>query len=181
MVELLPDEVEGCDGELLAEEVIEGPLEISFRAMVGVVGVNSIHSVERINSKETSFLVDSGATRNFVDPLTARRLGLKILKVGAFEVMVADGEKITGGECCRDTKLVIQGYESVIDLMVMPWGDPQVILGTVWLKGLGSSLWDFGNRTLSFWVEGKEIILHGIQPRPLEIVEGETMNRLLQL
>lgn len=47
----------------------------------------------KILGKEVSFLVDSGATHNFVDPTTAKRLGFPLRTMNAFEVEVADGEK----------------------------------------------------------------------------------------
>lgn len=47
-------------------------------------------------------------------------------------------------------------------------------------QGIGS-LRDFSNHTLWFWKEGKSITLQGVQVKPLDILEGETMRRLPQL
>lgn len=105
----MPEDAKGDVGEVFTEEeeVIEGPLEISFNAIAGVLGVSSIRLVEKINGKEASFLV-AGATHNFIDPMTTNWLGLKGVKVGTFEVIVADGEKIVGRKCCSEIKPVTQ-------------------------------------------------------------------------
>lgn len=63
-------------------------------------------------------------------------------------------KKISSRERCKSTLISIQGFESSIDLVVVPLGDSQVILGTVWLKGLGPTLWDFSKKLYRF--EGRE-------------------------
>lgn len=40
-----------------------------------------------------------------------------------FEVEVADGEKVADKACYKVIKLVIQGFESYTDLLVVPLGD----------------------------------------------------------
>lgn len=47
-----------------------------------------------------------------------------------FEVEVADGEKVIGRDCCKGVVLHIQGFESTADMLVVPLGDAQIILGT---------------------------------------------------
>lgn len=48
------------------------------------------------------------------------------------------------------TEVLIQGYTIIVDLLILPLGDSQVILDIVWLKRLGPTLWDFNNQTLKF-------------------------------
>lgn len=56
------------------------------------------------------FLIDTKATRNFIDPMMVEKLHLKELSVDSFEVTVARGEKV-GVHCCRGMKINIQGQE----------------------------------------------------------------------
>lgn len=56
-----------------------------------------------------SFLVDYGGTQNFVDPITTKRIGLKLIEIQEFKVVVADGEKIKKKLCCPGVKVAIQG------------------------------------------------------------------------
>lgn len=51
--------------------------------------------------------------------------------------------------------------ESCTDLLVVPLGDAQVILSTVWLKSLDPTLWNFSNKILQLWKNGKVVKLQG--------------------
>lgn len=97
----------------------------------------------KFNEKEVSFLVDSGATRNFVDPITAKRIGLKLIEIQDFQVAAEDGEQIEGKYCAPRVKISIQGSILENDLLEVSIGVLQVILETIWLKSLSPSLWDF--------------------------------------
>lgn len=52
-------------------------------------------------------------------------------------VTIIGGDKIEGGKCCRGVQLNIQVVSTETGLLVVPLGDPQVVLGTVWLQDLG--------------------------------------------
>lgn len=143
--------------------------------------MSSIRLVGTILGKGVEFLIDTGTTYNFMDSNTALCLGLSSSEVNRFEVEVANGEKITRGECCKDIKLSIQGFESSTDLLIVPLEDSQVILGTIWLKNLDLTLWDFNKRTLHFWKEGRNITLQGVQPETVDVLEGKILNKMLQL
>lgn len=98
----------------------------------------------------------------------------------AFEEEVANGEKMEGKACGRDTILNIQVFESSADLLMVPLGDTQVILGTVWLKSLGPTLWDFNRKTLRFQKEGKAITLQGVTNKGVDLVGDKLFPKLLQ-
>lgn len=77
-----------------AQEEPQPPIELSANSVADVVGVSSIHLKGKIIGKEVSFLVDTGATHNFIDPTIARRVRLQPQSMNLFEVEVADGKKI---------------------------------------------------------------------------------------
>lgn len=74
----------------------------------------------------------------------------------------------------------IQGFDSSADLLV-PLGDSQVILGTVWLKSLGLTLGDFSRKTLCFWKEGKHITLQGVASKEVDVIEGRALIKILRV
>lgn len=75
ILEDIDDEYEG-EYEDIADEDQGKVMKISLNAMTGVLRVSSVMLVEKINGKEVSFLIISRATHNFVDPITAKRIGL---------------------------------------------------------------------------------------------------------
>lgn len=105
------DEVRGAEGVK--------PISLTLNVVRGVVRVSSIHLVGRAMGKEVSFLVDIGATHNFVDSITVARLNLSSVEIDAFNVTVARDEKIVGERCCPATVLSIQGVNITVDLLVV--------------------------------------------------------------
>lgn len=51
--------------------------------------MSAIQLLGKINGKEVGFIIDTGATHNFVDPLMIERLQLQGLDVESFEVTIA--------------------------------------------------------------------------------------------
>lgn len=93
---------------------------------------------------------------------------------------MADGEKVVGKFCCKATKIVIQGFEYDTNLLVVPLGDVQVILGTLWLKSLGPTLWDFSHKTLQFWKDGKVVNLQRVFQKEVNVIEEELLMKHLK-
>lgn len=58
-------------------------------------------------------------------------------------------------------------------------GDAQIILGTVWLRSLGLIIWYFSNHILKYWKGGSPITLKGVRAGPVEMIEGESLDRIL--
>lgn len=49
------------------------------------------------------------------------------------------------------------------------------------MKRLGPTLWDFQNQILKFWDKEKEVIYRGVQFDSIDVVDGNTMQRLWQV
>lgn len=130
----------------------------SLNAIKGVVDISSIRLIGKVNRKQVGFLVDTGATHNFVDPRIVAKLQLEVEDIAPFSVSVAGGKKFHGRGYCRKVLLCIQGQRSEADLLIVPLGEPQIVLETVWLKNFGPAIWDFSEHTLKV-LEGREINL----------------------
>lgn len=76
------------DRSLGLEEVIEEeelkPLQLSLNAIEGVVGISFVRLIGNVNGKQVGFLVDMGATHNFIDPRIVSKLQLKVEDVTSF-------------------------------------------------------------------------------------------------
>lgn len=109
-------------------------LSLTVSAMEGTFGVSSISPVGKIQDKEIGFLVDSWAIHNFIDPNTIERLNLKASEMRAFIVTVAGGENFERKKYCPNTHISLLGFKTKADLLIIPLGDSNVIMGTVWLQ-----------------------------------------------
>jgi hypothetical protein len=57
-----------------------------------------------------------------------------------------------------------------------------IILGTHWVRTLGSSLWDIYTLTMAFWSSDHQVLWHGIlasQPHSHSVVGTDLMKMLL--
>lgn len=109
------------------EEIVEEelkPLELSLNAIEGVVGISSIRLIGKVSGKQVGFLVDTGATHNFLDPRIIAKLQLKVEDIAPFSVTVAGREKFQGGEYCHKVLLCIQGQRNEANLLIVPLGEP---------------------------------------------------------
>lgn len=95
-------------------------LSITLNALMGTTGISSIRLIGKINGKEVSFLLDSEATLNFIDPLTAKRIGLQLKEIDNYKVEVADGDSIEGRPYSNGVKIIIQGIITTTDILVLP-------------------------------------------------------------
>lgn len=107
------------------------------------------------------------------DAAILSRLHLPIDPTVSFEVKVANGDTIMTKGSCLDVKVVMQGYNFVVDLNVLPLGDCELVLGTQWLRTLGLIQWDFLTMSMQFQHFGKSITLFGMHPTDLTLQESD--------
>lgn len=87
-LEIAPEDGDEVDWGF-KEEADTAELRTIKLTLNAIAGVSAIQLLGKINGKEVGFLIDTGATHNFVDPLMIERLQLQGLDVESFEVTVA--------------------------------------------------------------------------------------------
>ena len=128
--------------------------EITLYALLGSPSPGTMRIKGRINGHWIVILIDTRITHNFLDAAILSRLHLPVDPTVSFEVKVANGDTIMTKGACLDVKVVMQGYNFVVDLNVLPLGDCELVLGTQWLRTLGLIQWDFFNYVYAistFW------------------------------
>lgn len=106
-------------------------------------------------------LNDHTYTHNFLNEKLANRAGLRPEQGGAFEVMVASGEKLGSSNKCLDVPITLQGTPIHVDFYLPPLEGYQVVLGAQWLRTLGPIVWDFSKLLMKFTIDGHQVGLHG--------------------
>ncbi|XP_063948159.1 uncharacterized protein LOC135152240 [Daucus carota subsp. sativus] len=130
--------------------------------------------------KPLHILVDSGSTHNFVDLVFAQKLGCHLEEVEAQAVIVADGSHIVCKHKCQNFHWLMNGREFVTEVLLIPLGSCDMVLGIQWLSTLGAVQWDFKKLQMDFILNNELITLKGIPPRKLKVIEGQPSPKMMQ-
>lgn len=91
-----------------------------------------------VGKKSIQILVDFGSTHNFVDVRLAQKLGCKMEPIHLQPVSVADGSELKCRYVCRKFTWRLQGTEFCTDVLLIPLGSCDMVLGVQWLSTLGT-------------------------------------------
>lgn len=139
------------------EEMESGDIaQISLNAVSGVTDYTTMRVIGVHGKSNLYILVDSRSTHNFVDRAVANKLGCRVESVGKARVSVADGTKIAVCGKITNFKWSFQGHQFQSDVMVIPLGGHDMVLGVQWLSKLGPITWDFEKLIMEFkWQQKK--------------------------
>ncbi|XP_038715137.1 uncharacterized protein LOC120008853 [Tripterygium wilfordii] len=129
--------------------------QISVHALTGGKGPKTMKLEAWVLNKPITILIDNGSSHNFINSKVAEKMGLTINTIPPFEVCVANGERLTCNEVCRDVSFKIQGIWIRADLFSLPLVGLDAVLGIQWLGGLGRVVSDYNKMTMEFmWGDG---------------------------
>ncbi|KAG8362966.1 hypothetical protein BUALT_BualtUnG0018600 [Buddleja alternifolia] len=165
--------------ELEVEEVSQTDFHVSVHAMSGIHDYRTMRVTGHTEGQNIHILIDTGSTHNFLDINAARRLGCKIEETERIPVSVADGNKIYSSSTCKNFSWKIQGVVFVADLMLLPLGGCDMVLGIQWLIQLGDIKWNFDKLTMEFLMNGKKVALRGRKPAVTKMIDQSKMRKLL--
>ncbi|KAK8933404.1 hypothetical protein KSP39_PZI015802 [Platanthera zijinensis] len=134
---------------------------------------------ESYHGQPIHVLIDSGSTHNFVDEAAAQRLQCTLVPITPFSVAVANGKTISSSHKVDNFQWVMQGVEFISDVLVLPLGGCDVVLGIQWLITLGMVHWNFADLRMEFSSGGKHINLRGAQPGNMTWSKGKHLQKLL--
>ncbi|GKD40197.1 reverse transcriptase, partial [Tanacetum coccineum] len=148
-------EIPNENGELLLSECYVSP-QISLNAISGVPTYNTMRMKAMVTKHLLHLLMDTGSTYNFLDLFTAKKLGCKLTKTYPLQVTVAGENKMISQYKVYDFKWSIQGYQFKTDVMLLPLGGGEMVLGIQWLSTLGNIQWNFHELVMKFMYEGQK-------------------------
>lgn len=120
-------------------------------------------------------LIDSGSTHNFMDPEIAKKLDCDIQPPKMKRVTVADRGKLTVRGRVDKFQWTYQNATFEQDMMLIPLGNCDVVLGVQWLSLLGPITWDFLQLEMQFRYHNKRVVLHGIKDTGVKEVQADKM------
>lgn len=113
--------------------------------MCQAMRISSMH-----NKKLLHILTDSGSTQNFLDESVAKKVGCKLEAVSPLAITGGGGNKLEAMYMCKGFKWQLQQATFTTDMIILPLGCYDVILGVQWLKSLGPILCDFEKLHMEF-------------------------------
>ncbi|KAG8391002.1 hypothetical protein BUALT_Bualt01G0142700 [Buddleja alternifolia] len=179
MVEHLPVDNDMFDTHDTPDEFPHNNFHISMNAMSGIHDFRTMRVTGSFKGKNIHILIDTGSTHNFIDVEAAKRLGCKLEATQCFPVSVADGNKFFSQAVCKQFSWRMQGVNFFTDLMVLPLGGCEMVLGIQWLITLGDISWNFHQLRMEFQYEGKKVALRGMQPQSVKIIDKNKMQKCL--
>jgi hypothetical protein len=86
-------------------------------------------------------------------------LGLVPNKNKAFEVVVANGERLSSRGKCSAIPILLEGTLFILEFFLIDLQGYDSVLGAQWLKTLSPILWDFASLHMSFTWKGWKVKL----------------------
>ncbi|GKC79684.1 reverse transcriptase [Tanacetum coccineum] len=125
--------------ETLAEPVIEQvQAHISLNALSGVSSFQTMRVIGLVAKEhQLHILIDSGSTHNFLDVNKAKRLGCKIWNTCPLAVAAAGEKQLISTSACKDFQWQLYGQTFTSDVLLLPLGGCDIVLGIQWLATLG--------------------------------------------
>ncbi|KAE9621561.1 putative nucleotidyltransferase, Ribonuclease H [Lupinus albus] len=131
------------------------------------------------NKKPLHILIDSGSTHNFLDIQRAKTIGCKIEALEPLMVTMANGNKLQISAVVGNFSWTIQHTTFTSDMMLIPLGCCDVVLGIEWLVTLGDITWNFGKLTMNFKVQGRRHVLRGSPYNGVKTIKHHQLEKVL--
>ncbi|GKD16868.1 reverse transcriptase, partial [Tanacetum coccineum] len=144
------------------------------------IKINNLNlELEKVVKERDELNLDCGSTHNFLDLQAAKRLGCKMSKMCPLQVFVANGQVMNNVYVCKNFKWSLQGHNFVTDVMILPLGGCEMVLGIEWLATLRKIQCDFKNLVMEFVVNGQRCVLRGTTQSALKWMQGRYVSSSL--
>ncbi|GKD85199.1 gypsy/ty3 retroelement polyprotein [Tanacetum coccineum] len=172
---LLANEEWENEEEYIEEEnpIPEEVLQVSLNALNGANSFQTLRITGKIRKHEVHILVDCGATRNFLDLNVAKQVGCKTNKTYPLEVAVGGGRKLISNVVCKNFEWQLQGETFYNDILILPLGGCEMVLGIQWLATLGDIKCNFSRLRMEFMYKDKKMTLRGTLKVAIQWLDGK--------
>lgn len=106
------------------------------------------------------------------------RLGCKLVETQPFYVATAGGTIVNKHEC-KNFKWRMHGVDFCTNIMLLPLGGCNMVLGIQWLVTLGPIMWDFSQLHMEFQQAGNKVVLRGLNHNYIQLINNKQANKLL--
>ncbi|GJW90770.1 reverse transcriptase [Tanacetum coccineum] len=161
-------------GDVTKGLVNETSPHISLNALYGLNYFQTIIIKGIVGKKVLHILVGCGSTRNFLDVTSVKKLGCKLRSTSPLQVFIANGQEMMSSYECKQFQLSLHGETFTIDVMLLPSGGCEMVLGIQWLATLGDINCNFQNLTMEFWYTKRRMVLKGTKHTTIHWMQGKS-------
>ncbi|TYK30579.1 ty3-gypsy retrotransposon protein [Cucumis melo var. makuwa] len=136
-------------------------IELSINSVVGLTNPGTMKVKGRVGEEDIVILIDCGATHNFIAEKLATKLGLTLQETPNYGVILGSGKAIKGKGVCRDIEVQMEGWKVNDSFLPLQLGGVDMILGMQWFHSLGVTEVDWKKLLLTFYHQGKKIMIRG--------------------
>ncbi|XP_010450099.1 PREDICTED: uncharacterized protein LOC104732259 [Camelina sativa] len=123
-------------------------------------------------------LIESGSTHNFMDSKVAEKLKCVLKPASMAQVSVNDGKLLKVDASIDKFQWEFRGTKFQTDLMVLPWGGCDMVLGKQWLDTLESITCDLEKLMMQFRIGHRKVLLQGIRQGSVRDMKAIKLNKL---
>lgn len=161
-------------------------MSLSFSSFMGLSSPTTTKMKGMIRKGTVLFMLDSGATHNFITPRLAKRLKLTEKVNSHLHILLGTGVSVKGTSICEKVSFTIQGWTFTTDFITLELGQVNAILVVQWLRTLGDCQVNWKTQELSFQYKDQHVRLVGdsnVQYSQLTIHEATPtfVNELFEL
>ena len=178
---------EDLEGENVAEETgdqltLNPEPYLSLHALDGSFNFQTIRIRGSVGRRVLCILIDTGSTYNFISSAMAVKLGCIMEIIPELKVAAANGVDLKCNEVCKGFTWTMQGKSFVADVLSLPMGNYDLVLGIQWLVELGNIIWNFKDLQMKFLIKGEESVLQGSKGKqyPVLTISGDKMDKMLK-
>ncbi|TYK18018.1 Retrotransposable element Tf2 [Cucumis melo var. makuwa] len=136
-------------------------VELSINSAVSLTYPGTMKVRGKLKGEEIVVLIDCGATHNFISEKLVKEMKLHTKKTSHYGMILGSGTAIEGKGVCENVELTLNEWKVVADFLPLELGGVDAILGMQWLYSLGVTETDWRNLTMTFFHDGKKIIIKG--------------------
>ncbi|WVZ23582.1 hypothetical protein V8G54_002126 [Vigna mungo] len=152
---------------------------ISVNALTGIATFNTMRVTGYFKKKPLHILIDSDNTHNFLDESVAKQLGYLLTAISPLSVAMVDGAQVNITATAKQFPWLMHNREFISDMLLIPLGCYDVVLGIEWLVTLGDITWNFEKLTMQFFVQGKRMVLRGTTDTRLKTARKRQLQKTI--
>lgn len=131
----------------------------------------------QFNGQPLNILVDTGSTHNFLDTNTAKQMGCQLKQTYPLQVSIPGSNNLISRQECKGFVWQMQGEMFQTDVMLLPLGGCEMVLGMQWLSTLGDVLCNFLKLRMHFVHKGKKVVITGTSQPMIKWMDGKKLSK----